>query len=143
VALYAYNRTGSPVTLAAGNPAVTLSPSPNPPQPGPAYNVTAKLVPDLTVDPAHGKTSGLTAANYLALQAQVLAGLVSYAWSSLPEYLTPGLFAASPIPLQIFSNTTRPPANSVDMGTTIFNSDDGAPNWSNGANWVDSSGNPT
>jgi hypothetical protein len=143
MALYAYNRTGSPVTLAAGSPTVVLSPSMAPPQPGPAYNVTSKLTPDLSVDPTNGKASGLTLGNYAALQAQVSAGQVSYAWTSLPEYLTPGLYCASPIPLQIFSNTNRPLASAVDMGTMIFNSDDGAPNWSNGTNWIDSSGEET
>lgn len=143
MALYAYNRTGSPVTLAAGSPSVTLSPSMDPPQPGPAYNVTSKLVPDLSIDPTNGKLNGLSLANYTALQAQVVAGLITFTWTSLPEYFTPGMFAASPIPLQIFTNVNRPPASAVDKGTMIFNSDDGAPNWSNGVDWIDSSGNKT
>lgn len=143
MALYAYNRTGAPVVLAAGSPVVTLSPSQAPPQPGPAYNVTSKLTPDLSVDPTNGKLNGLVAGDYVALQAQVSAGQVSYAWTSLPEYRTPGLYCASPIPLQIFTNVNRPLASTVDMGTMIFNSDDGAPNWSNGTVWIDSSGNET
>lgn len=143
MALYAYNRTNQPVTLAAGSPIVVLQPSADAPQPGPAYNVTSKLTPDLTVDPAHGKLTGLTAQDYQNLQAQVVAGQVIYVWTSLPEYYTPGMYAASPIPLQNFGNTNRPPAGAVGVGTMIFNTDDGAPNWSNGTNWIDSSGNIT
>jgi hypothetical protein len=114
----------------------------NPPNPGPAYNVTWKLTPNLSIDPTNGRLYGLSPSDYAALQAQVVAGQVSYAWTGLPEYLTPGLYISSPIPLQTFDNTTRPAA-SVAGVTMIFNSDDGAPNWSNGINWIDSSGNIT
>jgi hypothetical protein len=42
-----------------------------------------------------------------------------------------------------YSNTTRPTASTLPAGTMIFNTDDGAPNWSNGTNWVDASGDLT
>ena len=43
----------------------------------------------------------------------------------------------------VYSNTTRPPANTVPVGRMIFNTDDDAPNWSNGTDWLDASGHLT
>lgn len=143
MALYVYNLTGNPVTLAAGNPLVTLEPSPAPPARGKPYNITSKITPDLTIDPVNGKTSGLLAPAYLALQAQVLAHQIVFVWTGGPEYLTPGLFCESMLALQVFNNTTRPLAPDVPTGTTIYNSDDRAPNWSTGIIWVDAYGNQT
>lgn len=226
MSLYAYNKTGAPLALAAGHPIVTLSPSAAPPAQGPSYNVTSELRPNLTVDPVNGKTGGLAASDYALLQAQVIAGSVDFEWSSDPEYLTPGLTVNGPIPgphpivgpdhtatglttghvlrataptvfafgqaqhadlggvgandhhnqshvlsggdhtesgltaghvlratsatafgwaapVGVFDNTTRPDPTTVLVGTMIFNTDDGAPNWSNGTNWVDASGNLT
>lgn len=42
-------------------------------------------------------------------------------------------------PVGVFSNTTRPtlPNPLYPKGVMIFNSDDNAPNWSNGTYWVD------
>jgi hypothetical protein len=143
MALYAYNLTGLPVTLAAGNPIVTIDPSPAPPLRGKPSNITSKLVPNLTVDPINGKSTGLSDSSYALLQAQVLASSVAFVWTSSPEYLTPGLFCESMMALQVFNNTTRPPADDTPIGTTIYNTDDRAPNWCTGVIWVDAYGNRT
>lgn len=47
------------------------------------------------------------------------------------------------MPVKTYTNTSRPEANRVSVGTMIFNTDDNAPNWSNGTSWVDASGNIT
>jgi hypothetical protein len=47
--------------------------------PGEPVNVTGELHPDLTVDPVHGKTGGLNAAAFTALQVQV--GDLLYTWT--------------------------------------------------------------
>lgn len=74
--LYAYNKTGSPLALAAGG--VTLPASASPPARGPAINVTAEL-------------KSLSGANYTSLQAQVTAGSVDFEWSLSAEYSTTNL----------------------------------------------------
>lgn len=96
MALYVYNLTGSPVALAAGSPIVTVPASAAPPARGRAYNVTAELRPNLTVDPVNGKTGGLAASAYLLLQAQVTDGQLVFEWTADPEYLTPGLTVSTP-----------------------------------------------
>lgn len=100
MSLLVYNLTGAPVTLAAGIPTPpVLDASTSPPARGTAFNVTAELRPNLTVDPAHGKTGGLTGANYIALQAQVTAGTIAFQWTEgAPEYLTTGLTIAGTAP---------------------------------------------
>jgi len=47
------------------------------------------------------------------------------------------------LPPKVYTNATRPAASSVAVGTQIWNSDDKSPNWSDGTNWYDSSGNIT
>lgn len=50
------------------------------------------------------------------------------------------------LPTQVYSNATRPAANSVGQGKMIWNSDDKAPNWAGGPadnNWYDASGDVT
>lgn len=42
-----------------------------------------------------------------------------------------------------YSNATRPAATNFTRGTTIFNTDDNAPNVSDGTNWRDEMGNLT
>jgi len=98
MALYAFNKTGAPLPLAAGNPIVTLPASPTPPTPGKPYNVTSELRPNLTVDPVNGKAGGLAAGAYALLQAQVGAGSVVYEWTSDPEYATASLVVGGPDP---------------------------------------------
>lgn len=94
--LQAFNVTGTPVTLAAGRPARVLPASVSPPGRGPAVNVTSELRPNLTVDPARGVAGGLTAAEYLLLQAQ--AASVVLEWTGTPEYTTGALATSGPVP---------------------------------------------
>lgn len=83
--LLAYNLTGAPLTLAAGNPTVPdLPASAAPPARGPAVNVTAEL-------------DGLSAGDYTALQVQVDAGDVQFVWDGTPNYDTGDLEAESPL----------------------------------------------
>jgi len=42
-----------------------------------------------------------------------------------------------------YNDTTRLAATSFAAGTWIWNTDDNAPNWSDGTNWRDSDGNLT
>ena len=51
--------------------------------------------------------------------------------------------AVKDTPLSTYSNGTRPDANSVPAGSMIFNTDDNAPNVSDGTNWRDMVGNLT
>lgn len=66
--------------------------------------------------------------------------------------VTPAMLAqfsgGAPTSLIIYSNTTRPAANAVGAvlgvkAVSIWNSDDNAPNFSNGVNWYDAVGNLT
>jgi hypothetical protein len=130
--LLAYNKTTSPVTLGAGSPTVILPPSLVPGARGKAFDVTAELWPNLTVDPAHGRTGGLTGANYATLQAQVTAGSVEYAWTHQPEYSVGALTVTGPVPgshasthktgggdvLAVASHTTGASAASGTTGIT-------------------------
>jgi len=45
--------------------------------------------------------------------------------------------------LSIYTNATRPAPALVPIGTSIFNTDDGFPNVSNGTNWLDPTGTIT
>ena len=47
------------------------------------------------------------------------------------------------VPPPVYTNATRPAASSVDEGGMIYNSDDNAPNFSDGTNWRDAAGNIT
>lgn len=96
MSLFAYNLTGSPVALAAGSPIITLPASASPPARGKAFNVTAEIRPNLTVDPANGKAGGVSGAGYALLQAQVANGQVWFEWTADPEYLTTGLTVSTP-----------------------------------------------
>jgi len=83
MALLVYNLTGAPVALTGIVPAVTVPLSAVAPAPGVAVNVTSEL-------------SGLGGAAYVALQLQVTAGSLQYAWSTgVAEYATPGLVVAA------------------------------------------------
>lgn len=96
--LLVFNLTAAPVVLAAGNPVRTIPLSASPPNRGPAVDVTSELRPSAAVDPAKGVAGGLSAANYIALQAQVGAGSLAYEWTSDPEYLTATLETSGPSP---------------------------------------------
>jgi len=91
MSLFAFNKTGAPLPLAAGHPIVTLPASPVPPSRSKAYNVTAELCPNLTVDPVNGKAGGLTAAEFALLQAQQALGSTTFEWDGPPEFLTASL----------------------------------------------------
>jgi hypothetical protein len=52
--------------------------------------------------------------------------------------LRPG--AVSGFPFSVYSNATRPAATTYSAGGQIFNTDDNAPNWSDGTNWRDAVG---
>jgi len=54
-----------------------------------------------------------------------------------------GAWRLSTLPARSYDNTTRPDASTVVRGTPIFNTDDNAPNWSDGTNWRDAAGNLT
>ena len=69
--LLAYNITGLPITLAEAHPPVILPASTNAPERGKAFDVTAELWPNATVDPGNGRTGGLTGANFTALSAYI------------------------------------------------------------------------
>lgn len=73
MALYCFNRSGSPVVLAGLS--VTVPASAAPPLCGARVDVTAAL-------------SGLTALEYAALQTQALAASLIYAWTGTPGYAT-------------------------------------------------------
>ena len=71
--LLAYNKTGTAIPLPQAHPPVTLPASVAPPARGKAYDVTAELWPNATIDPANGRTGGLDHAAYLALS--LIAGV--------------------------------------------------------------------
>lgn len=73
--LIAYNLTTSPVTLAAGTPAVILPASTGTGVRGAGTNVTSEL-------------RGLSGANYISLQAQVAAVSCEFQWTGTVEYTT-------------------------------------------------------
>lgn len=75
MALIAYNKTTSALTLAAGNPARSLPASASTGVRGPGVNLTTEL-------------RGLAGAGYTALQVQVDAGSVDFEWTDNPEYST-------------------------------------------------------
>jgi hypothetical protein len=116
--LFAYNLTASPVTMAAGNPAPILPSSSAPPARSKPYDVTSELWPNLTIDPARGKTGGLTGPNYVSIQAQVTAGSIALAWTSDPEYVTTGLTVAGPAPApHSHTNSLTTATNNVATAT--------------------------
>ncbi len=53
-----------------------------------------------------------------------------------------GLLQRVPVGAE-FTNATRPDPTTVLVGTMIFNTDDNAPNWGDGAEWRDAAGNIT
>jgi pentose-5-phosphate-3-epimerase len=48
-----------------------------------------------------------------------------------------------PIAMKTYTNSNRPSASSLAAGTMIYNTDDHAPNFSDGTNWRDAVGNIT
>ncbi len=107
--LFAYNLTGAPVSLAAGNNPLTLPASTAPPARGEPSNATSEL-------------RGLSNPDYLLLEAQVVAGDIALEWSGTPDYATPGLSVV----LNVTSGTSgrvvyRPGATGADApGGAVF-----------------------
>lgn len=54
-----------------------------------------------------------------------------------------GAWRLGTLPARSYDNTSRPDADTVVRGTSIFNTDDNAPQWSDGTNWRDATGNLT
>ena len=54
-----------------------------------------------------------------------------------------GTVDAENIAIPVFNNSSRPAPSSVPIGYQIFNTDDGAPNFSTGTDWVDAMGDLT
>jgi len=73
MSLLAYNLTGVPVTLAAGNPPRILPASAAPPDWGSPVDVTSEL-------------EGLSSASWVTIQAQIDAGSIALEWSDAPKY---------------------------------------------------------
>ena len=129
--LIAYNLTGSPVALAAGTPIVTLPASSNPPNKGPAVNVTSELRPNATVDPTNGITGGVAAAGFTAIQAQVAAGTIALEWTGEAEYLTGALISGGPSPsfqgsaaVAVFTQSGQPTAtDTLTVGSDVYEAD--------------------
>ena len=110
--LLAYNLTGSPLALAAGNTIATLPASANPPDKGDPVNVTSEL-------------RGLSGPDYILLQDQVDARDVLIIWDDVPSYATPGLTQRDAhIPVREFICTND--ASIRGDGDTIFNDTESA-----------------
>lgn len=96
--------------------------------------------------PQHSDLGGV-GANDHHNQAHVLSGgdhtEVGLTTGHVIQATGPGTFGWGLVPTPNCTNATRPAANTVPAGTQIFNTDDGAPNWSNGTDWVDALGNLT
>ena len=131
MALLAYNKTTSKVTLAAGRPRPVLPPKTTSAR-GPAFNCTAEL-------------RGLTSGEGAAIQAQINAGTIEVEWTGEPEYPTPGLVIPGidqhPLAILAYTNSNRPLPTVVDVGTLILNLTSGSLNHSNGTYWLDPLGN--
>jgi hypothetical protein len=98
MALLVYNKTGAPVTLTAGTPAVIVPESAVPGTKGQPVNVTSELLPAVAVDAIHGIAGGVVAApgGYTALQVQVTANDIEFEWTGIPEYTTTNLTVGGP-----------------------------------------------
>jgi hypothetical protein len=72
------------------------------------------------------------------LKKDIALGLITMAFVSADTGDSVKSFNASAGPS--YSNATRPAANTVPVFTSIWNTDDNAPNWSDGANWRDAAG---
>lgn len=51
-------------------------------------------------------------------------------------------FPQAPDPI-VVDNSTRPSASDFEAGAYVWNTDDNAPNWSDGTDWRDAQGNIT
>ena len=69
----------------------------------------------------------------------VKEGLISVEASVLLNS-NPSLELNAALPFASYTNATRPGPTTVPVGTPIFNTDDGFPNYADGTNWVDHAG---
>lgn len=70
----------------------------------------------------------------------------SYGWglvTATNRELVPVAVQGPPFTIQVYSNATRPDASNVPAGHMIWNSDDLAPNFSDGTEWRDAFGAST
>jgi len=72
------------------------------------------------------------------LKALIEAGSLVMSFISLETGDSVKSFGASAGPS--YTNGTRPAANTVPLFTSIWNTSDNAPNWSDGTNWRDGAG---
>lgn len=74
------------------------------------------------------------------LKAYVVAGTITLGFTEeTGDDADVGLEA----PLASYTNATRPAASAVPLYSAIFNTDDNAPNYSDGTNWRDATGSIT
>jgi hypothetical protein len=70
--------------------------------------------------------------------------LHSFYHGGIAAFVAQGILRASLFTQpEIYTNITRPNANLYPVGCSIWNTDDNALNWSDGALWRDASGLPT
>ena len=89
-------------------------------------------------------TTTMTAASFDAeqgLRALVETGALTATFVSAEDGDAAMLLGMSAGPA--YSDGTRPLATAVPPFTSIWNTSDGAPNWSDGAQWVEADGTPT
>lgn len=71
-------------------------------------------------------------------------GLLSFASGVIAKFVASGVITAQLyIQLANFTNTNRPSASSYPIGSSIWNTSDNSPNYSDGTNWRDAMGNIT
>jgi hypothetical protein len=126
--LYVYNKSNVNVTLAGTSAVIAASPAP--PARGDGTNVTSEL-------------KSLTPTQYDALEAQRIAAPLDYVWSGVNEYFVGNLTVGAVASVKIFTNANRSAATGFPSGTLVWNSDDNAPNFSDGVDWRDAVGNLT
>lgn len=71
-------------------------------------------------------------------------GLLSYANGVIAKFVSSGVLTATLIAAPaVYTDAQRPAANTVPVGFSFWNSNDNAPNFSDGTNWRDAAGNLT
>jgi hypothetical protein len=100
---------------------------------GTPFVMTAALFNVLPMGSYRAELADLVTKGYVTIMSSVFGILTA---NTIGSYTGGGLI--------VYSNITRPNASTVPKGTEIFNSDDNAPNYSDGvAHWYDASGNIT
>ena len=88
----------------------------------------------MDVEPGQTGTQDITYNIYERLLPQLRACSGFLRWEIIDDPLQADLN---------YTNITRPDPTTVAPGFRIFNTNENAPQWSDGANWVDANGNPT